>query len=122
MQYFHTFFQIFTIACIIFIPVSFISYLNVLSLYLVFIPGSESSAEADSDSLAASDTEGSTGDQASAARKSIRQKSRTARRTWLIPKFHAIWHLATSIRLFGRLVRSEGGVAYCAVSAKQMCN
>jgi hypothetical protein len=30
--------------------------------------------------------------------------------------------LATSIRLFGRLVRSEGDVAYCAVSAKQMCN
>ena len=122
MQYFHTFFQIFTVTCIIFIPVSFISYLNVLCLYLVWIPGSESSDAADSESLAASDAEGSTGDKASAARESIRQKSRSARRTWLIPKFHAICHLATSIRLFGRLVRSKGDVAYCAVSAKQMCN
>ena len=92
---------------------------NVLCLYLVFIPGSESSAAANSESLSASDAAGSTADKASSERESIRQKSRTARRTWLILKFHAIWHLATSIRLFGRLVRSEGGVSYCAVSANR---
>lgn len=104
----------------LFIPFGFISYLNelflhlvcipavftpclyTLFLHLVCIPGSESSAAADSESSAASDSAGSTADKASSVRQSIRQMSRTARRTWLIPKFHAIWHLATSIRLFGR--------------------